>query len=77
MGPAARLRLCDARPPRATPVSVHHLVLERQGSLRVAGIEVESCFPGEGLGARVEPRMLSLFLQLAGRPVSAGPQCRA
>jgi len=46
----------------ATPVTVHHLVLERQGSLRVAGIEVESYHPGEGLETMVEPRMLSLFL---------------
>lgn len=54
----------------ATPVTVHHLVLERQGSLRVAGMELESYHPGEGLETRVEPRMLSLFLaqfpQLAG-----------
>lgn len=46
----------------ATPVTVHHLVLERQGSLRAAGMEVESYHPGGGLETMVEPRMLSLFL---------------
>lgn len=43
------------------PVTVYHVVLARQGSLRVAGLEVESYHPGEGLAEMVEPRMLSLF----------------
>ncbi|RLL72937.1 type I secretion protein [Sinirhodobacter hankyongi] len=46
----------------AMPVTVYHLVLARQGSLRVAGVEVESYHPGGGLETMVEPRMLSLFL---------------
>jgi hypothetical protein len=50
----------ELRPAR--PVTVHHFVLERQGSLRVAGIGGESCHPGEGPGTRGEPRMLSLCL---------------
>lgn len=44
------------------PVSAYHLVLQRQGALRVAGLEVESYHPGEGVEGMIEPRMLSLFL---------------
>lgn len=44
------------------PVTAYHLVLERQGALRVAGLEVESYHPGEGVEGMIEPRMLSLFL---------------
>ncbi len=43
------------------PVTVYHLVLARQGALRVAGLEVESYHPGEGIEGMIEPRMLSLF----------------
>ena len=49
----------EVRP--VAPVSVYHLVLERQGALRVAGLEVESYHPGEGIEEMIEPRMLSLF----------------
>jgi len=45
-----------------TPVAVYHVVLERQGSLRVAGLEVESYHPGEGVEEMVDARMLQLFL---------------
>lgn len=45
-----------------SPVSVYHLVLERQASLRVAGLEVESYHPGEGVEEMIDPRMLSLFV---------------
>lgn len=44
------------------PVTAFHLVLERQGALRVDGLEVESYHPGEGVEGMIEPRMLSLFL---------------
>lgn len=43
------------------PVTVYHLVLEHHGSLRVAGLEVESYHPGEGVEKMIDPRMLSLF----------------
>lgn len=43
------------------PVTVYHLVLEHHGSLKVAGLEVESYHPGEGVEQMIDPRMLSLF----------------
>lgn len=43
------------------PVTVYHLVLERHGSLKVAGLEVESYHPGEGVERMIDPRMVSLF----------------
>ncbi|MDP1668258.1 Hint domain-containing protein [Phaeovulum sp.] len=46
----------------AVPVATYHLVLERQSSLRVMGMEVESYHPGTGIEAMVEPRMLALFV---------------
>lgn len=48
----------------ASPVTVFHLALERQGTLRVGGLEIESYHPGEGVEAMMEPRMLSLFKDL-------------
>lgn len=45
----------------AAPVTVYHVVLERHGSLRVAGLEVEAFHPGEGVERMIDPRMLSLF----------------
>jgi hypothetical protein len=48
----------------AAPICVFHLALERHGTLRVGGLEVESYHPGTGLEAMMEPRMLSLFKDL-------------
>ena len=45
----------------ASPVSVYHLVLENQGSLKVGGLEVESYHPGEGAERLIDARMLELF----------------
>jgi len=53
------ISVIEVRP--ATPVTVYHLILERQGALRVGGLEVESYHPGEGVEELIEPRMLSLF----------------
>ena len=47
-----------------SPVSVYHVVLERQGSLRIAGLEVESYHPGEGAERLMEPRMAQLFADI-------------
>ncbi|MEX1661005.1 Hint domain-containing protein [Thioclava sp. 15-R06ZXC-3] len=44
-----------------SPVSVYHLVLETQGSLKVGGLEVESYHPGEGAERMIDSRMLELF----------------
>ncbi|WP_097081659.1 Hint domain-containing protein [Rhodobacter sp. JA431] len=43
------------------PVTVYHVVLQRHGSLKVAGLEVEAFHPGEGVERMIDPRMLSLF----------------
>lgn len=48
----------------ASPVSVFHIALERQGSLKVGGLEIESYHPGESVEAMMEPRMFSLFQDL-------------
>jgi len=45
----------------AAPVMVYHVVLERHGSLKVAGLDVEAFHPGEGIERMIDPRMLSLF----------------
>ncbi len=51
-----------------TPVTVYHVMLERHGSLRIAGLEVESVHPGTQLQERLGPdlaqRLLSLFPHL-------------
>jgi len=49
----------EVRP--AAPVATYHVVLKRQASLRVMGMEIESYHPGAGIEAMVEPRMLALF----------------
>jgi len=46
------------------PVPMFHVVLARHGSLRVAGLEIESYHPGEGIAEMIAPRMLSLFAAL-------------
>lgn len=56
----------------ATPVTVYHLVLETQGTVRANGIEIESYHPGESVEAMMEPRMLSLFKDLFPQMTSLG-----
>ena len=48
----------------AAPVTVYHLALAQQGTLRVNGLEIESYHPGDSVEAMMEPRMLSLFKDL-------------
>lgn len=45
----------------AAPVTLYHLILERHGALKLAGLELEAFHPGEGVERMIEPRMLSLF----------------
>lgn len=46
------------------PVCVYHLVLERHGSIRAAGLEIESFHPGSDLSDRMEPQLTAEFLNL-------------
>jgi hypothetical protein len=46
------------------PVSMYNLVLERHGSLRCAGIEVEAYHPGRDYAERFDPQLAALFLAL-------------
>ncbi len=46
------------------PVAVYHLVLERQGSLRAAGLEIESYHPGTRMADGFDPQVAQLFLSL-------------
>ena len=48
----------------AAPVTVYHLVLRRQGSLRAAGLEIESYHPGNPAEALGDPHLAGLFLSL-------------
>ncbi len=48
----------------ATPITVYHLVLRRQGSIRAGGIEVESFHPGPGFAEIMGGHLASLFLSL-------------
>lgn len=48
----------------ATPITVYHLVLRRQGSIRAGGIEVESFHPGSGFAEVMGGHLASLFLSL-------------
>lgn len=48
----------------ATPVTVHHLVLDRQCTLSAGGIQIESFHPGATLGEMMDPQLLALFLTL-------------
>ncbi|MGB3316052.1 MAG: Hint domain-containing protein [Albidovulum sp.] len=47
-----------------TPVTVFHVMLERHGSLRVAGLEIESVHPGAKLQERLGPELSQRFLSL-------------
>ena len=46
------------------PVTAYHLVLERHGSIRTAGLEIESFNPGPGLSERLDPQLAAIFLTL-------------
>ncbi len=46
------------------PVTMYHLVLARHGSLRCAGIEVESFHPGKAPTERLDPQLAALFLAM-------------
>jgi len=48
----------------STPVTVFHLALQRQGSLRTTGMEVESYHPSGGIEHMTEARLLELFTAL-------------
>ena len=60
------------------PVTVFHLVLEEQGSVRAAGLEIESFHPGSDFADRVDPQLsaefLGLFPHLRGF-AEFGPMC--
>ncbi|SIS84705.1 Hint domain-containing protein [Phaeovulum vinaykumarii] len=47
-----------------SPVAVHHVALEHQGSMRILGMDVESYHPGGGIETMHEARMLSLFADI-------------
>lgn len=47
-----------------TPVPVYHIMLERHGSIRAAGLEIESCHPGAGLQNRLGPELSQRFMTL-------------
>jgi len=46
------------------PVAVYHIVLERQGSIRAAGLEIESYHPGTRMADGFDPQVAQLFLSL-------------
>ena len=46
------------------PVAMYNLVLARHGSLRCAGIEVESFHPGKDYAERLDPQLASLFIAM-------------
>lgn len=46
------------------PIAVYHVVLERQGSLRAAGLEIESYHPGARAADGFDPQVAQLFLSL-------------
>jgi hypothetical protein len=48
----------------ASPVTVFHIALERQATLKIGGMEVESYHPGQNIETMMEPRMFSLFKDL-------------
>ncbi|MFM2355546.1 MAG: hypothetical protein RLZZ528_1282 [Pseudomonadota bacterium] len=48
----------------AAPMPVYHIMLERQGTIRAAGIEVESYHPGPSFGELIDPQLSGLFLAL-------------
>ncbi|MDH5453445.1 MAG: Hint domain-containing protein [Paracoccaceae bacterium] len=48
----------------AAPITVYNVVLRRHGSLRAAGLEIESYHPGGAVADRLDAQLSSLFLSL-------------
>ena len=46
------------------PISAFHLALERHGSIRAAGLEIESFHPGGNLSDRLDPQLAAMFMSL-------------
>lgn len=46
------------------PITVYHIVLERQGSIRAAGLEIESFHPGARIADGFDPQVVQIFLTL-------------
>lgn len=46
------------------PIPVYHIVLENQGSVRAAGLEVESYHPGTAFSESADAQLAELFLAL-------------
>lgn len=46
------------------PVTVYHIVLDRQGSIRAAGLEIESFHPGARMADGFDPQLAQVFLSL-------------
>lgn len=46
------------------PMTMYHIVLERQGSLACAGIEVESFHPGKNAAEKFDAQLSQLFLAM-------------
>ena len=46
------------------PIPVYHLVLERQGSIRAAGMEIESYHPGGRMLDGFDPQVTQIFMSL-------------
>lgn len=45
-------------------ITVFHIVLERQGSIRAAGLEIESFHPGARMSDGFDPQVAQIFLSL-------------
>ena len=48
----------------AAPISVYNVVLRRHGSLRAAGLEIESFHPGSNISDRMDAQLSAQFLAL-------------
>jgi len=46
------------------PITVYHIVLQRQGSIRAAGLEIESFHPGARMADGFDPQVTQVFLSL-------------
>lgn len=56
------ISVIELRP--VAPVTVHNLVLRRHGSLKSAGLEIESYHPGSAVGDLMDPQLAEIFLSL-------------